>query len=141
MPPLFVHAALVEQALFNVLENAAKFSPEGASIRVRARRDAGNLALEVTDRGPGIPDEERKRIFDLFYTAARGDRAPRGSGLGLTIVRGMIGAHGGKVEAIAGDGGVGTTIRISLPLAEPPAPGGRRGGMSDDERARGRASW
>jgi len=120
LPPLFVHAALVEQALFNVLENAAKFSPEGASIRVRARREAGNLALEVTDRGPGIPDDERKRIFDLFYTAARGDRAPRGSGLGLTIVRGMIGAHGGKVTADAGEGGVGTTIRISLPLAEPP---------------------
>ncbi len=122
LPPLFVHAALVEQALFNVLENAAKFSPAGASIRVRARRDGGNLALEVTDRGPGIPDDERKRIFDLFYTAARGDRAPRGSGLGLTIVRGMIGAHGGKVTADAGEGGVGTTIRISLPLAEPPPP-------------------
>ena len=128
LPPLFVHAALVEQALFNVLENAAKFSPEGAPIRIRARREAAGLALEVTDRGPGIPEEERQRIFDLFYTAARGDRAPRGSGLGLTIVRGMIGAHGGKVAALAGEGGVGTTIRIFLPLAEPPTPAAEEAG-------------
>src|SRR5262249_34945685 len=58
-PPLFVHPALVEQALFNVLENAAKFSPAGAPIRVRARRDGSSdreLALEVTDSGPGIPE-------------------------------------------------------------------------------------
>jgi len=123
LPPLFVHPALVEQALFNVLENAAKFSPEGAPLRLHARREGDRLLLDVTDRGPGIPEEERRRIFDLFYSAARGDRgggAARGSGLGLTIVRGMVGAHGGKVEALPGEGGTGTTIRMSLPLAEPP---------------------
>jgi two-component system sensor histidine kinase KdpD len=124
LPPLFVHAALVEQALFNILENAAKFSPAGAPVRVRARRGEGQLELEVTDRGPGIPEAERHRIFDLFYSAARGDRAPRGSGLGLTIVRGMIGAHGGKVEALPGPEGAGTTIRIRLPLATPPETAG-----------------
>jgi two-component system sensor histidine kinase KdpD len=126
LPPLFVHAALVEQALFNVLENAAKFSPAGAPIVVRAVRAGDKLELEVVDRGPGIPEEERRRIFDLFYSGARGglegsgDRAARGSGLGLTIVRGMIGAHGGRVEALPGDGGSGTTIRMTLPLPEPP---------------------
>lgn len=121
LPPLHVHAALVEQALFNVLENAAKFSPPDAAIRVRASRLSGDrLAIEVTDRGPGIPDAERARVFDLFFTAARGDRGASGTGLGLTIVRGMIGAHGGRVEALPGEGGVGTTIRMTLPIDEPP---------------------
>jgi two-component system sensor histidine kinase KdpD len=120
LPPLWVHPALIEQALFNILENAAKFSPAGEAIDVRAARDGDRLQLEVSDRGPGIPEEERRRIFDLFYRAAHGDRAPRGTGLGLTIVRGMIGAHGGRVEALAGPGGVGTTIRVTLPLTEPP---------------------
>ncbi|HLF56628.1 MAG TPA: ATP-binding protein [Thermoanaerobaculia bacterium] len=122
LPPLHVHAALVEQALFNVLENAAKFSPAGSPVLVRARREGPMIVIDVVDRGPGIPAEERKRIFDLFYSAARGDRRPQGTGLGLTIVRGMIGAHGGRVEALPGEDDLGTTIRIRLPLVEPPAP-------------------
>ena len=78
------------------------------------------LTIDVTDRGPGIPEDERRRIFDMFYSVERGDRGREGTGLGLTIVRGMIGAHGGTVEALPGEGGVGTTIRIRLPLAAPP---------------------
>jgi two-component system sensor histidine kinase KdpD len=128
LPALYAHPALIEQALFNVLENAAKFSPAGEPIRLRARRTGERLILEVVDRGPGIPPAERERIFDLFYSGTGSDGtsarsvAGCGSGLGLTIVRGMIGAHGGSVEALAGDGGAGTTIRISLPLVEPPSP-------------------
>ncbi len=120
LPQLYVHPALVEQALFNILENAAKFSPPGAPVAVTARRSGDKLRLEISDRGPGIPEAERKRIFDLFYSVARGDRGPQGTGLGLTIVRGMIGAHGGKVEALPGPDGVGTTIGVTLPLPEPP---------------------
>ncbi|HET9766249.1 MAG TPA: ATP-binding protein, partial [Thermoanaerobaculia bacterium] len=122
LPLLYVHPALIEQALFNVLENAAKFSPPGAPVVATAARADGKLVVEVTDRGPGIPDEERRRIFDMFWSAARGDRGRSGTGLGLTIVRGMVGAHGGKVEALAGLGGAGTTIRIGLPLPDPPEP-------------------
>jgi|CXWL01.1.fsa_nt_gi two-component system sensor histidine kinase KdpD len=121
LPPLWVHPALVEQALFNILENAAKVSPPSAPIEVRARRGAGErLTIDLTDHGPGIPDDERRRVFDLFYTAARGDRGQRGTGLGLTIVRGLVGAHGGKVEALPGPDGTGTTFRVTLPLPEPP---------------------
>jgi two-component system sensor histidine kinase KdpD len=117
---LFVHPALIEQALFNILENAARFSPPGEPVRVVVRAAGDRLYIDVIDRGPGIPEEERARIFDMFYSVARGDRAPQGTGLGLAICRGMIGAHGGSVEALPGDG-VGTTIRISLPLpASPP---------------------
>ena len=116
---LYVHPALIEQALFNILENAARFSPPGEAVRVMVRTQDEKLILDVGDRGPGIPEDERARIFDMFYSVARGDRAPQGTGLGLAICRGMIGAHGGAVEALPGDG-AGTTIRITLPLPTPP---------------------
>jgi two-component system sensor histidine kinase KdpD len=117
----------VEQALFNVMENAAKFSPPGEAIQVAVRRtDAGLLQVDVSDQGPGIPPEERRRIFDMFYSVERGDRGRQGTGLGLTIVQGIIGAHMGEVEALPGLDGTGTTIRITLPWGEAPPP------LSDD---------
>jgi len=123
LPPgtvlLYVHPALIEQALFNILENAARFSPPGEAVRVTVRTTSERLLIDVSDRGPGIPEDERARIFDMFYSVSRGDRAPQGTGLGLAICRGMIGAHGGSVEALPGDGR-GTTIRINLPLPTPP---------------------
>jgi len=119
LPALWVHPALVEQSLFNVLENAAKFSPAGASIQVFARQVDGYLQLDVQDRGPGIAEEERGRIFDMFYSIERGDCGKQGTGLGLTIAQGMIGAHGGSVSAFSGEGGQGTLIRLSIPLLEP----------------------
>ena len=87
---------------------------------VDARRiEADRLRIEVRDRGSGIPEEERARIFDMFYSVSRGDRGARqGTGLGLAICRGMIGAHGGDVEALPNEGG-GTILRITLPLLEP----------------------
>ncbi|WEN15566.1 sensor histidine kinase KdpD [Rhodanobacter sp. AS-Z3] len=115
---LYVHAALIEQALFNILENAARFSPAGEPVRVTTSCVDGSLLIDVADRGPGIPEHERAQIFDMFYSVSRGDCAPQGTGLGLAICRGMIGAHGGSVEALPG-AGVGTTIRISLPLPPP----------------------
>ncbi|QKV55602.1 sensor histidine kinase [Comamonas antarctica] len=124
LPLAHVHPALVEQALFNVLENAAKFSPPGAAIRVLARStEAGLLQIDVCDQGPGIPEDERHRIFDMFYSVERGDRGQQGTGLGLTIVQAIIGAHLGSVEALPGPQGRGTTIRLTLPWGEPTAPG------------------
>ncbi|TWI01894.1 two-component system sensor histidine kinase KdpD [Luteimonas cucumeris] len=119
LAPIWVHPALIEQALFNVMENAAKFSPPGVAVGVDARLVGGALRIDVRDRGPGIPEDERKRIFDVFYSVERGDRGREGTGLGLTICQGMIGAHGGSVEALPGADGQGTTIRITLPLIEP----------------------
>jgi two-component system sensor histidine kinase KdpD len=122
LPLLYVHPALIEQALFNIMENAAKFSPPGAAVRVRATRSGAELVIDVIDRGPGIPEDERARIFDMFYSVERGDRGKHGTGLGLSICQGMIGAHGGQVSALPGDDGVGTTIRIVLPLTAEPQP-------------------
>jgi len=116
---LYVHPALIEQALFNVLENAAHFSPPGEAVRVVVSIADEQLLIDVIDRGPGIPPDERARIFDMFHSVSRGDRGGKGTGLGLSICRGMIGAHGGSVEVLPGDG-VGTSMRITLPL--PPAP-------------------
>ncbi|MET1113918.1 MAG: sensor histidine kinase KdpD [Comamonas sp.] len=122
LPLAHVHPALIEQALFNVLENGAKFSPPGEPLRVVVRRsEAGQLQIDVCDRGPGIPEDERSRIFDMFYSVERGDRGRQGTGLGLTIVQGIIGAHMGEVQALPGPEGRGTTIRLTLPWGEPPA--------------------
>ncbi len=119
LEPLWVHPALLEQALFNVIENAAKFSPPDAAILVEARDTDSRLIVDVVDRGPGIPEDERKRIFDMFFSVERGDRGRQGTGLGLAITQGMVGAHGGGVEALPGRDGRGTTIRITLPRMTP----------------------
>jgi two-component system sensor histidine kinase KdpD len=116
LPPIHVHPALIEQALFNVMENAAKFSPPGEAVRVKVRRtEDGRLRIDISDRGPGIPEQERRRIFDMFYSVERGDRGKNGTGLGLTIVQGIVGAHMGSVEALPGPEGLGTTVRLHLP--------------------------
>ncbi|KQQ60018.1 histidine kinase [Pseudomonas sp. Leaf127] len=121
LPLLYVHAALIEQALVNVLENAARFSPVGAVLTVAAQVVEGELCLAVGDQGPGIPEAERSKIFDMFYTAARGDRGGQGTGLGLAICQGMVGAHGGRVSVTDGAGGQGTCMTLHLPLpAQPP---------------------
>lgn len=119
LPPIHVHPALIEQALFNVMENAAKFSPPDEAIRVVVRRgDESMLRIDVIDKGPGIPEDERRRIFDMFFSVERGDRGRQGTGLGLTIVKGIIGAHMGNVKALPGPDGIGTTIRLMLPWGE-----------------------
>ncbi len=116
LPPIHVHPALIEQALFNVMENAAKFSPPGGPLKVQIRRtEDDQVQIDISDRGPGIPEEERRRIFDMFYSVERGDRGKQGTGLGLTIVQGIVGAHMGSVEALPGPEGQGTTIRLTLP--------------------------
>jgi two-component system sensor histidine kinase KdpD len=121
LPLLYVHAALIEQALVNVLENAARFSPAHGRLQLRAGADDTELFFSVSDEGPGIPEEERAKIFDMFYTAARGDRGGQGTGLGLAICQGMVGAHGGRISVADGIEGRGTCITLHLPLQEQPA--------------------
>jgi two-component system, OmpR family, sensor histidine kinase KdpD len=121
VPLLWVHGALLEQALVNLLDNAIGFSPPGGRILVRAGPAGDAVTIEVHDQGPGIPDAEREKIFDMFYTVRQGDRRQgQGTGLGLAICRGMVGAHGGTVTALPGSGGKGSCLRIVLPVGEPP---------------------
>ena len=122
LPLLFVHAALIEQALVNVLENAARFSPANGRLQLQVSTADEQLRFAVSDEGPGIPPADREKIFDMFYTAARGDRGGQGTGLGLAICQGMIGAHGGHILVGEGIDGHGTCITLCLPLPTQPEP-------------------
>lgn len=112
---LYVHGALLEQVLVNLLDNAARYSPPKAKIGIHSRREGDELVIDVTDRGPGIAPELRERVFEMFFRGNQPDGAVQGTGLGLAICRGLIGAHGGRIEALAGAGESGTCIRITLP--------------------------
>jgi two-component system sensor histidine kinase KdpD len=83
-----------------------------------ARADDHEIFFSVSDEGPGIPEDERAKIFDMFYTAARGDRGGQGTGLGLAICQGMVGAHGGRISVADGIDGRGTCITSALALAD-----------------------
>lgn len=120
LPLLYVHAALIEQALVNVLENAARFSPSQGRLQLALEADQDELRFIVADQGPGIPEAEREKVFDMFYTAARGDRGGQGTGLGLAICQGMVGAHGGRVTVGEGLDGRGACLTLHLPLHPQP---------------------
>lgn len=117
VPLLWIHGVLIEQALVNLLDNAIRFSPPGGEIELSAFVDQQWAVIELCDQGPGIPAEEREKIFDMFYTVQRGDRGNlQGTGLGLAICRGMVAAHQGTVTAFNGKHGLGTCFQIRLPL-------------------------
>ncbi|QIB64271.1 DUF4118 domain-containing protein [Kineobactrum salinum] len=119
VPLLYVHGVLVEQALVNLLDNAARFSPVGGQLLVQVEADQETVCISICDQGPGIPEPERERIFDMFYTISRGDSGDlQGTGLGLAICRGMIAAHGGTVSAHDGLNGSGSCMRIRLPVLQ-----------------------
>lgn len=117
VPLLWVHGVLIEQALVNLLDNAVRFSPPGGDVSISARADDDQVYIDLCDEGPGIPENEREKIFDMFYTLRQGDRGSMpGTGLGLAICRGMVAAHGGNVTAHDGLNGRGTCMRIALPI-------------------------
>jgi two-component system sensor histidine kinase MprB len=113
--------ALLERAVLNVLDNAAKWSPPLGKVEVRLGR-RGQWFLEVRDHGPGIAPEDLPKVFDRFYRAPSA-RAMPGSGLGLAIVSQVVTAHGGTVEVLAPPDG-GTIVRIVLPIVDEDEPAG-----------------
>ena len=101
--------------LDNLLSNAVKYSPDGATITLRARRDGDDLVVEVADQGPGIPADERARIFEAFYQGpAAAGALVRGTGIGLSVVQEFVQAHGGTVELVDGEF-TGAHFRVRLP--------------------------
>lgn len=120
VPLLWVHGILIEQALVNLLDNAVHFSPAAGHITLTANHVGDTVEIEVCDEGCGIPDDEKERVFDMFYMVSGGDRDQRkGTGLGLAICRGMVAAHGGSVSAHDGRRGQGTCMRVVLPVVVP----------------------
>ncbi|MBI4584351.1 MAG: heavy metal sensor histidine kinase [Planctomycetes bacterium] len=106
---------VIRQALINLVDNAIKYSPEGAAIRIGAFESAGAKIVEVKDSGPGIPPAHRERIFDRFYRIDRArSRNLGGTGLGLAIAKWAVEAHGGRIE-LESEVGKGSTFRIVLP--------------------------
>ena len=116
LPMLALDAVLFEQALFNVLDNAAKYSPAGSTIRIEAWRDTESVSLQIKDEGEGIPAGEAERIFDKFYRVQKGDHVRPGTGLGLAISRGFIEAMKGTIVAGNRDDRRGAVFTIRLPI-------------------------
>jgi two-component system sensor histidine kinase KdpD len=123
LPLLEVDPTLIAQALANLLENAARHSPPGAEILVEATRQPGpgdEIEIAVSDSGPGVPPDQRERIFELFHRGADGGRA----GLGLAIAKAFTEAHGGRIRvATARGGGARFTLTAPATFSNPASPG------------------
>jgi signal transduction histidine kinase len=118
--------ALLQQAVYNLAENAIKYTPEGGKVTLRVRSRPGELLYEVEDNGIGISPADQARIFEKFYRGSQREaRTQRGSGLGLAMVRSIAEQHGGRVwlESLPGHG---STFYLLIPL-RPPAGARKRG--------------
>jgi two-component system sensor histidine kinase KdpD len=117
LPPLLADPHRVAQVLVNLIGNAAKYSPAHSHITLSAHKTNGFVQFDVADQGVGIPADQHERIFDAFHQAASGSTASRkGIGLGLTICRGIVEAHGGRIW-LQSEPGHGTTFSFTIPVA------------------------
>jgi two-component system sensor histidine kinase KdpD len=115
-PLLFVDKDRFVQVLYNLLDNACKYTPPGSPVRVEASWTATEMTIGVADRGPGVRAAEREHIFTRFYrVGGRENTAIRSIGLGLAICRGIVEAHGGKIW-VEDNTGPGSVFRFMIPL-------------------------
>ena len=119
LPMLELDAVLFEQALFNLLDNAAKYAPADTTISIRSFREKDQVTLQILDEGEGIPPAELESVFDKFYRAQKGDHVRPGTGLGLAISRGFVEAMHGTISAAnrTDRNGAVLTIRLPIPAA------------------------
>ena len=126
LPWVSVDGGLIEQVLVNLLENVVKYTPPGTAVEVGAQMLDGSMVVKVEDHGPGLPAGAEERVFDKFFRA-RSEGTGGGVGLGLTICRAIVEAHGGRIWAENRPGG-GASFKFSLPaVLEPPAAEGGDG--------------
>jgi two-component system sensor histidine kinase KdpD len=116
LPMLRLDPVLFEQVLFNLLDNAAKYAPPGTTITLRARPEGGTVRVQVLDEGPGLPEEDRERVFDKFYRVRVADKKRAGTGLGLAIARGFMEAMGGTISAANRSDASGAIFTLTLPV-------------------------
>jgi signal transduction histidine kinase len=117
--PVCVDVDRITQVLTNLLGNALLATPAGGAVTVTVRADGDRAVAAVTDTGVGLAADDRERIFERFYRAPNGQRRSSGSGVGLTIARGLARAHGGDLQADSPGAGRGATFTLTLP-ARPP---------------------
>ena len=122
LPIVHVDPAQIEQALVQIIDNAAKYSPPGSPIEVAARPNGQTVMLSVHDRGAGLTPEEKIKVGGRFFRGLRHATTTSGSGLGLWIANAFISANGGKVEVESDGIGRGTTVTIHLPMSGDAAP-------------------
>jgi two-component system sensor histidine kinase KdpD len=116
LPMLQLDAVLFEQVLFNLLDNAAKYAPDGSAIRIQGWQETDAVYLQILDEGGGIPAKDLERIFDKFYRAQKADHVRAGTGLGLAISRGFVEAMHGTVTAGNRTDHSGAVFTIRLPI-------------------------
>ena len=114
-----MNARLIQRVLINIMNNAIQYTPMGSNIELSAVQKGNVVQISVTDDGPGIPDNAKKHLFDLFYTAGQEKTdCQRGLGLGLSLCQSIIAIHGGEI-AVLDHLPTGTTFQFTLPLAFP----------------------
>lgn len=116
LPPVSADAGLIRLVIRQIVGNALKYSHPGTSVRLSARAEESGVVVSVADRGPGIPEDEQRRIFERYYRGQQGRGHPTGMGMGLPISRQVIEAHGGRIW-VESRPGEGTTFHFILPFA------------------------
>ena len=118
LPPALADRERVHQVLFNLVDNAIRYTPSGGAVTVSAHRHSGSVEIEVHDSGVGIPAEHLPRLFERFYRVdtSRSREGDGGTGIGLAIARSVVEAHGGQIHAES-DPGNGSTFTFELPVA------------------------
>ena len=111
-------AKLIVQVIINLVDNAIKYTPQGSEIQISTFREENWAVISVADNGPGIPDENKKQIFDMFYTGSnRVVDSRRSLGLGLSLCKSIINAHGGSIS-VSDNVPHGTVFTFTLPAEE-----------------------
>jgi two-component system, sensor histidine kinase and response regulator len=126
IPPFVADPEFLMICLYHLIQNAAKFSPEGLPIHYGAAQVEGDVQLWVQDGGRGIPEAELENIWQTFYQINRQENEDQGAGAGLAIVRGLVELHGGYVE-VESTVGAGSTFRMVIPIVAPPPPASSNG--------------
>ena len=119
LPMLELDPVLFEQALFNILDNAAKYAPPETTIHIQSWREENTVKLQILDEGNGITPDDLDRIFDKFHRAQKQDQVRAGTGLGLAISRGFIEAMHGSITAANRSDRLGAAFTITLPIPKP----------------------
>ncbi|MBC3765985.1 ATP-binding protein [Neptunicella marina] len=116
VPHVHIRSSLLEQAIYNVVDNALKYSGKASPVVIKVSGQDDYVEINIVDSGPGIPKAQHQKVFQLFYSTRQGDTGEGGTGLGLAVTAGIVKAHNGLLDIVSTTSGC--TMRIRLPAAE-----------------------